>query len=258
MILPVFKIAIPLVCAHVIGDFILQTEDDVERKGKFLVLLKHVFWIASISYILVGIINAWHIAVVIMVSHAVIDFIKHKFGKTNLKIFVYDQLAHISVIILLSYCIATENLYPQSSIWFEYFGRAYYSLQVFTTGAIVCIYVGGLFVGLGVQPFLNQMEQEDDGLHREGSDLSSIHARGLKDGGKIIGYLERSLIYLLVLVNQPSAIGFLIAAKSVFRFGELQDRTNRMEAEYIIIGTLLSFSFGIAVSFFIQKIVLSM
>lgn len=85
MILPVFKIAIPLVCAHVIGDFILQTEDDVERKGKFLVLLKHVFWIASISYILVGIINAWHIAVVIMVSHAVIDFIKHKFQKTNFK-----------------------------------------------------------------------------------------------------------------------------------------------------------------------------
>lgn len=257
MILPVLKIAIPLFCAHVIGDFVLQTDDDVDRKGQFLVLLKHVFGIAVISYILVGIINAWPIAVVILVSHVVIDFIKQKFHMTNLKVFVYDQLAHFGVIILLSYCIATKNLYPQSSIWFECFGKAFYSLQVVTIGAVVCIYVGGLFVGLGVQPFLDQMEHEDNGL-QGGSDLNSIHARGLKDGGKIIGYLERSLIYLFVLVNQPAAIGFLIAAKSVFRFGELSDKANRMEAEYIIIGTLLSFLFGIAVSFLIQKILLLM
>ncbi len=258
MILPVLKIAIPLFCAHVIGDFILLTEDDVDRKGKLIVLLKHVFGIALISYILVGIFNAWPIAVVIMVSHAVIDFIKQKFQTMNLKNFVYDQLAHFGVIILLSYCIATKNLYPQSSIWFEYFGRAFYSLQVFVIGAVVCISMGGIFVGLGVQPFLDQMEHEDKGLKGEGSDLSSIHARGLRDGGKIIGYLERSLIYLFVLVNQPAAIGFLIAAKSVFRFGELSDKGNRMEAEYIIIGTLLSFLFGIAVSFLIQKILLLM
>jgi len=257
MILPVFEIAIPLVFAHVIGDFILQTDDDVDRKGQFLVLLKHVFWIALISYILVGIINAWPIAVVIMASHAIIDFIKQKNKSTNLKIFVYDQLAHFGVIILISYCITTKNLYPQSSIWFESFGRAFYSLQVITIGAIVCIYMGGIFVGLGVQPFLDQMDHEDTGLQDEGSDLSVIHSRGLKDGGKIIGYLERLLIYLFILVNQPSAIGFLIAAKSVFRFGELKDRDKRMEAEYIIIGTLLSFLFGISVSFLIRKILLA-
>jgi ABC-type proline/glycine betaine transport system permease subunit len=83
-----------------------------------------------------------------------------------------------------------------------------------------------------------------------------ILARKLKDGGKIIGYLERSLIYLFVLVDQPSAIGFLIAAKSVFRFGEIRQGTNRMEAEYILIGTLLSFLFGLVVSFSVQKLLL--
>ncbi len=69
--------------------------------------------------------------------------------------------------------------------------------------------------------------------------------RGLRGGGKAIGQLERALIFVFVLINQFSAIGFLIAAKSIFRFGELRDRSNRMEAEYIIIGTLISFLWAI-------------
>ena len=52
-----------------------------------------------------------------------------------------------------------------------------------------------------------------------------------------------------MLVDQPSAIGFLIAAKSVFRFGELRERSNRMEAEYIIIGTMMSFIWGLSVAY---------
>lgn len=57
-------------------------------------------------------------------------------------------------------------------------------------------------------------------------------------------------------VPTPSAIGFLIAAKSVFRFGELSDRANRLEAEYITIGTLLSFAIGVAVSMATARVLL--
>jgi hypothetical protein len=42
------------------------------------------------------------------------------------------------------------------------------------------------------------------------------------------------------------AIGFLIAAKSVFRFGDLSQSKDRKLTEYILIGTLLSF--GIAIT----------
>ena len=68
-------------------------------------------------------------------------------------------------------------------------------------------------------------------------------------GGRVIGYLERALIYLFIMANQPSGIGFLIAAKSILRFGELTEPTKRMQAEYIIIGTLASFLFGIGISY---------
>lgn len=37
------------------------------------------------------------------------------------------------------------------------------------------------------------------------------------------------------------AVGFLLAAKSVFRFGDLRDDQDRKRTEYVLIGTLLSF-----------------
>ena len=69
---------------------------------------------------------------------------------------------------------------------------------------------------------------------------------GLNNAGKWIGVLERILILTFIIVNEFSAIGFLLAAKSVFRFGDLKNDSEHKKTEYIIIGTLLSFVFGIA------------
>ena len=54
--------------------------------------------------------------------------------------------------------------------------------------------------------------------------------------------MERTLILLFILSGQPAGVGFLVTAKSVFHFGDLKDHEDRMEAEYIIIGTMLSFA----------------
>jgi hypothetical protein len=70
---------------------------------------------------------------------------------------------------------------------------------------------------------------------------------GLANGGKIIGWLERALILIFVLANQFAGIGFLVAAKSIFRFGEFKESENRKEAEYIIIGTFASFLYAILI-----------
>lgn len=57
------------------------------------------------------------------------------------------------------------------------------------------------------------------------------------DRGKLIGILERSLIYFLILVNQVAAVAIIIALKSIARFKELDDKNF---AEYFLIGSLLS------------------
>jgi hypothetical protein len=55
--------------------------------------------------------------------------------------------------------------------------------------------------------------------------------------GRVVGVLERMLIYLFVLNGQFGAVGFTLAAKGFTRFKELD---NRSFAEYVLIGTLLS------------------
>ena len=57
------------------------------------------------------------------------------------------------------------------------------------------------------------------------------------NAGRVNGILERIIIYFFVLVDQYSAIGFVMAVKGFARF---KDMDNREFAEYVLIGTLLS------------------
>ena len=69
--------------------------------------------------------------------------------------------------------------------------------------------------------------------------------------GRVIGMLERILILFFVIVNHFGAIGFIIAAKGITRFKELDKREF---AEYVLIGTLLSSLFSIAVALLIKRL----
>jgi len=51
---------------------------------------------------------------------------------------------------------------------------------------------------------------------------------------------------VLILTGQSQGIGFLIAAKSVLRFSDTKD--DRRTSEYVIIGTLASVGWAIAVT----------
>jgi hypothetical protein len=61
-----------------------------------------------------------------------------------------------------------------------------------------------------------------------------------------LGILERLFIFFFILLKYWEGIGFLLAAKSVFRFGDLSKSEDRSLTEYILIGTLLSFGMAIA------------
>ncbi len=79
-------------------------------------------------------------------------------------------------------------------------------------------------------------------------DLLELKPRALPSGkgeidvgefnrGRVIGLLERVLLYWFILHGQFGAIGFILAAKAFTRFKALDDRAF---AEYVLIGTLLS------------------
>jgi len=56
---------------------------------------------------------------------------------------------------------------------------------------------------------------------------------------------ERILVFTFVINNHFEGIGFLIAAKSILRFNDIKGSEARKEAEYVLIGTLMSFAASI-------------
>lgn len=66
-------------------------------------------------------------------------------------------------------------------------------------------------------------------------------SESLENAGKYIGIMERLFVFGFVVSGNWQAIGFLLAAKSVFRFGNLKESKERKLTEYVLIGTLLSF-----------------
>jgi len=69
--------------------------------------------------------------------------------------------------------------------------------------------------------------------------------------GKIIGLIERILFFFFVLTGNYGSIGFILTAKGITRFQELN---NKDLAEYVLIGTLLSSSLSIFWAFLISGI----
>jgi hypothetical protein len=70
--------------------------------------------------------------------------------------------------------------------------------------------------------------------------------------------LERSFILLFILTNHWEAIGFLLTAKSVFRFGDLNEAKEIKLTEYVLIGTLISFGIAILTGVAVQEIITSL
>ena len=69
----------------------------------------------------------------------------------------------------------------------------------------------------------------------------------LQDAGKYIGIMERLFVFAFILTDHWEAIGFLLAAKSIFRFGDLKESKERKLTEYVLIGTLLSFGMAVLI-----------
>jgi hypothetical protein len=69
-------------------------------------------------------------------------------------------------------------------------------------------------------------------------------------GGKMIGMLERTIVYSAVLVGHPEAVAVVIAVKSVARFPEFSK--NRLFAEYFLIGSLLSLLVALVVAYLVR------
>ena len=236
----IYQFATLLLLSHLVGDYLLQTAWLAKNKRKsFWVLLLHVLIYSAATYVLVGVWTAWQVPLVMFGSHLLIDWLRGRLKKDRFGFFLLDQALHLATLGLQLGLV----LLPvgKTSYWFMLAPEAARNIAVYACAFLLLTLAGGFLIGYFVKPLQDQIK-----LHYQKTGKPVVE--GLANGGKIIGWLERLLIFVFVLTGQYAGIGFLVAAKSIFRFGELKESENRKEAEYIIIGTFASFLYAIAVS----------
>lgn len=218
-----------LLLAHLIGDFFLQpqswVEDKETKKLKSPKLYLHISIHLALLFLLVWDASLWKMILLIGLSHFIIDTLKLVLQQKNNRrvLFFIDQLLHI-IVIFTAYFWYSETSFALDMIVNEQ------SLLMF-----ICI----LFLTLPVSIFMKVIFLKwNIAKFTEGN-------KSLKDAGKYIGVLERVLVFIFVILDHWEAVGFLITAKSVFRFGDLTAAKQRKLTEYVLIGTLISF--GIAI-----------
>ena len=244
---PFLGVFIPALFAHLLTDFVFQTDASVHAKHQLPRLILHGLIAGVLSYLFIGVISGWEMPVGISLTHILLDAWKMRSKKgTRLGKFVADQSGHLIILGLFSWAAVYKyGSFP--GLWVKLFGWPYLLTLTVISGSILSIYVVSFLVELSFEALgINKRPLAPAG---EVGIKSQDRVVGIADGGRVIGYLERGLITLFILAGYPAGIGFLIAAKSVFRFGELTDSNRRWQAEYIIIGTLLSILFGTTFAF---------
>jgi hypothetical protein len=240
---PEIDILLRLIIAHLLADFVLQTNGMVKgknEKGLSSAQFKwHIVLVAVLTYIFLADWANWWAPISIGLVHAIIDLIKISIKNDNVWIYIGDQLAHFISIILLWLILIPNTLGEMINLTSYEWNSNYLLIAI---AYIVVSLPSGVLIG-----YLTKSWQADlDEKKKEES---------LKDAGRWIGIIERLLILTFIVFNQWEPIGFLLAAKSVFRFGDLKKGREQKKTEYILIGTLLSFTLAIFIGLLVQMMI---
>lgn len=236
-------IVVRLIVSHLIADFILQPDHWIqnrsEKKIKSLYLYLHGLVVGVVTYFFLGDWDHFGLPAFVMGTHIVIDAWK-SYRKDTTTYFLIDQALH-TIMIFIAWLLYIGS----GSAIGDVFLRIYNDFRTWNLvmAYIFIIWPTGYFVSKATAHWRKEIDEIDSG------DLA-----GLSYAGKWIGRIERVLILTFVIFNHYEAIGFLIAAKSIFRVNGIKEKHDRKEVEYILIGTLLSFAIAIVTGLIIRVI----
>ncbi|MCO5247460.1 MAG: DUF3307 domain-containing protein [Chitinophagales bacterium] len=231
---------IKLILAHFIGDFLLQPKSWVvekeNRKAKSIKLYLHILIHGLLVLLILWDCNQWLLALLLMLAHGIIDTLKLYAQKENNKSkwFLIDQALHIISILVL--WIVFFNPALNFTAWYDNT-----SLWIYAAALLFITVVSGII--------MRELMYNWSKALNDGNDES------LSNAGKYIGMLERIFVFIFVVTGNWEGIGFLLAAKSVFRFGDLKESKDRKLTEYILIGTLLSFGIAVGIGMLVLKLI---
>ncbi len=241
---PELILALQLLLAHVITDFVLQSQKLInqkrEKKARAPFLYVHSFLAGLLTYLIVQDWNMWGIPVIIMITHFSIDLWKLNQKSDSLGYFLLDQLFHL--LVLLGVWLFLTESFPEV---IPFIASIFTSerILIYLIGYLLVIFPLGFVIGKATQRWQEEIAVDEGAFP------------SLKKAGRYIGIFERVLVLTFILTNNFSSIGFLIAAKSILRFSDKGKSGARKQTEYVLIGTLMSFSLTIIIGFLMRVLV---
>jgi uncharacterized membrane protein len=224
-------LTLKLILAHILGDFVFQPDSWVKDKRKRKHKSPKLYWHLGVHAMALLLalqfdFHYWLGILLIVISHFVIDLGKlYAHEKLNGRwLFFIDQALHLIVIASVVY-----YYHPFNTSLSDIYSPQNLLLIVFL---LLVTFVTSICMKVLISKWKPEEENKD----------------ALKNAGSYIGMLERLFIFGFIVINYWEGIGFLLAAKSVFRFGDLSKAKDRNLTEYILIGTLLSFGLAILIA----------
>lgn len=228
--------------AHVLADFIFQSDNWVRHKRRYGfksgILYWHAFVVFGLSYIFSFQWGFIYFAIVIMLFHLIIDGLKMKMSQIKIGrfkpfakwIFFWDQFLHIVVIVITVQLFSKYFVNNMANLPFSTF-----HLMVILA-YLLCLKPANIVIReiFAINNITLKKETSDD----------------LLNAGKLIGNIERTITLTLLLFGQFQAIGFIIAGKSILRY----EGVKSSKTEYVLIGTLLSFGIAIIMGLIVLKL----
>jgi hypothetical protein len=219
-------ILLRLLLAHLLGDFLLQPTKWVKakstRKEKAPEMYYHVLVVAALTYIALWNWSNWYIPLIVLVSHLIIDIWKSHCPHSFVY-FLADQALHFLVIVVVWMIFYFD--YPTvTNMITKYLSSAH------LWELVIAYYLVAGPLGIAIGLATNKWQI-----------AAGMNTGGLDKAGMWIGRCERVLVLTFIITNQYTALGFLMAAKSILRFGDKEDREQK-KTEYILVGTLISFA----------------
>ena len=225
-----------LIFAHLLTDFVLQPnswiEDRKSRHFAFPKLYLHGLLTGIFALIFAGL-QYWPVAVIIMLTHIIIDGWK-SYQREAIIYFTIDQILHLLVIAGCWYFLFGDK---ENLVEIYHSVTTHNKLWILATATIFLTTPAGILIG-----------QLTKGWREKISNPES-----LANAGKWIGIIERLIVFIFVLLGQYAAISLLIAAKGIIRFNE-KDRPE-VKTEYLVIGTLMSIGIALIIGQTVKSLI---
>lgn len=226
------EIFLCLLLAHLVADFVLQTnkicQDKAEKKWRSAHHYGHAAVVSGLSWLATWDLGFWWCALLIGLTHLGIDMWK-SYRDEEVKWFTIDQLFHLGVLAGVAW------LWCKGCSWHMPFDIELWQVAA-TIAVITCWEPANIFIKLMLKHCSVNMPQEN------GSGFIA---------GALIGTTERWLILIFVFLQRYDALGLLIAAKSIIRFGEKETA----KTEYVLAGTLLSIFIAVLAGILVRGVI---